>query len=70
MTEQEIDAANARGNADPTLKAVIDFVKDMGSINVGEASGFWVARECDDMRALAVATFVVAMEKAAVPTEG
>lgn len=67
MSPEEIDAANTRGNADPTLKAVIDFVKDMTAISVGEASGFWVARECNGMRALAVATFVIAMEKLAPP---
>lgn len=69
MSPEEIEAANTRGNADPTLKAVIDFVKDMTAISVGEASGFWVGRECNDMRALAVATFVIAMEKI-TPSEG
>jgi len=63
MSPEEIDAANERGNADPTLKAVIEFVTLMTSVTVGEASGFWTARTCNEMRRGYVAMFVVAMEK-------
>lgn len=70
MSPEEIDAANIRGNNDPTLKAVIEFVTMMTSVTVGEATGFWTAQTCNDMRRVYIAMFVVAMEKAAVPSEG
>lgn len=64
MSPEEIDAANERGNADPTLKAVIEFVTGMTSVTVGEASGFWTAQTCNNLRRDHIAMFVVAMEKA------
>lgn len=64
MSPEEIEEANVRGNNDPTLKAVIEFVTGMTSVSVGESSGFWTARTCNEMRMGFVATFVVAMEKA------
>lgn len=70
MSPEEIDAANIRGNNDPTLKAIIEFVTSMNGVTVGEASGFWTAQTCNEMRRGYVAIFVVAMEKAAVPSEG
>lgn len=70
MSPEEIDAANIRGNNDPTLKAIIEFVTSMTGVTVGEASGFWTAQTCNEMRRGHVAIFVVAMEKAAVPSEG
>jgi hypothetical protein len=69
MSPEEIDAANERGNQDPTLKAVIEFVTSMTAVTVGEASGFWTARTCNEMRRANVAVFVVAMEKI-TPSEG
>jgi hypothetical protein len=70
MSPEEVDAANQRGNADPTLKAIIEFVTSMTGVTVGEASGFWTARTCNEMRRDCVATFVTAMEKAGTPSEG
>lgn len=70
MSPEEIQAAIDRGNKEPTLKAVISFVEEMGRITVGEASGFWTAATCNAKRNEVTAKFIVAMEKAAVPQEG
>jgi hypothetical protein len=69
MSPEEVEAAVARGQKDPTLKAVIEFVLGMTAVTVGEASGFWTAATCNQMRNEHIAKFVVDMEKAA-PTEG
>lgn len=67
---EEVQAVLARGLKEPTLAAVIQFVGDMTAITVGEASGFWTAGTCNAKRDEATATFIVAMEKAVVPSEG
>lgn len=70
MSPDEIPVVLARGMADPTLAAIIQYVGDMTGITVGEASGFWTASTCNAKRDEATALFVVAMEKANTPSEG
>jgi hypothetical protein len=70
MTPLEIENALARGEADPTLKALIGFVCDMSTLIVAESTGFWNARTCQEKRNLAAAEFIVAMEKAGADHEG
>ena len=69
LTEKQIEAV-ARGLKDPTLKAIINFVLGMTAVTVGEASGFWTASTCNDMRTEHIAEFVEAMEKAGADQEG
>lgn len=70
MSPEEIAAALDRGQKDPTLKAVMGFVEAMCAATVGEATGFWTASTVNEMKDTARAEFVVAMEKANVPSEG
>ncbi len=69
MTSEEIQAAVARGNAEPTLKAVIEFVHAMCGVSIAEATGFWTESTVNQQRDEHTAAFVIAMEKIA-PTEG
>jgi hypothetical protein len=69
MSPEEVEAAVARGDKDPTLKAVMEFVTSMCAIAVGETTGFWTASTCNGMRSECYAQFVVAMEKAAPPPQ-
>jgi hypothetical protein len=70
MSPEEIEAAVQRGDRDPTIHAVVKFVIDMTAVTVGESTGFWTNLTCEEMRKEAIAKFVVAMEKATVPSEG
>jgi hypothetical protein len=68
ITGKQMDAVT-RGMNDPTLKAIIEFVQNMTAVTVGEATGFWTASTCDDMRTEHIAEFVEAMEKAGTDHE-
>lgn len=70
MSPEEIQATLERGAKDPTLAAVVKFVTDMTAITVGESSGFWTARTCNEKREGATAEFIVDMEKASQQSEG
>jgi hypothetical protein len=70
MSPEEIEATVKRGDQDPTLKAVIEFVEAMGLLVTAEATGFYTASVLNAQRDEVKAKFVVAMEKANVPSEG
>ena len=70
MTEQEIDAALKRGEADPTLNALVEYVGTIASLILAEANGYWRHDTVVDKCRLATAEFIVAMEKASADQEG
>jgi hypothetical protein len=66
MTPEEIEAVLNRPageTQDPTLLAVIEFVTDMCDAAVRDATGFTTARVTNQMRDVARAKFIAAMEK-------
>lgn len=48
---------------DPMLVAVMVFVEEMCSVTVSEATGFYNARACDELRATAKSAFETAWNK-------
>jgi hypothetical protein len=72
MSPEEVEATlNRPGTTtDPTLLAVMAFVEDMCDAAVRDATGFTTARVTNQMRDVARAKFVNAMEKASTQSEG
>ena len=73
MSPEEVEAILNRpagATTDPTLLAVIAFVEGMCDAAVRDATGFTTARVTNQLRDVARAKFINAMEKVAIQSEG
>lgn len=63
MSDSPVVRTSNEQPVDPVCEAIYTLVQSMCAVTVGESTGFYNSRTCNEMRATAKQAFITAMNK-------